>query len=61
MNINDLDQDTLKKLGLQKPRNYSFTAEHERKYAIKVLAVISELKQKERARVLKRSIQMNNI
>ena len=61
MNVNELDQNYLKKLGIQKPRNYSFTAENERKYAIKILAVISDLKQKERARVLKRSIQINNI
>ena len=61
MNIDELDQDTLKKLGLKKPRTKTFTAEHERRFAIKVLNVIQELSQNERARVLRRTIQMNNV
>ena len=60
MNIEELDSETLKKLGLKKPRTKTFTAQHERRYAIKVLNVISELKQSERCRVLKRASSMNN-
>jgi|TARA_R110000824_G_scaffold15817_1_gene66347 hypothetical protein len=60
MNIDELDQDTLKKIGLKRPRTKTFTAEHERRFAIKVLNVIQELSQNERARVLRRTIQMNN-
>jgi hypothetical protein len=61
MNIDELDQDTLKKIGLKRPRTKTFTAEHERRFAIKVLNVIQELSQNERARVLRRTIQMNNV
>lgn len=61
MNINELDPDTLKKLGLKKPRQKTFTAEHERRFAIKVLNVIHELSQNERGRVLRRAIQMNGV
>jgi hypothetical protein len=39
----------------------TFTAEKERQYAIKVLNVIHDIKQGERARVLKRAISMNNV
>ena len=60
MNINELDSETLKKLGLKKPRTKTFTAENERSYSIKVLNVIAELKQSERCRVLKRALSMNN-
>jgi hypothetical protein len=59
MNIEELDQDTLKKLGLSKPKKYTFLAEHERQFAIKVLNVISGIKQNERSRVLRRAIKMN--
>lgn len=59
INIEDLDQQTLKLLGMSKPKKYTFLAEHERQYAIKVLNVISGLKQKERNRVLRRALTMN--
>lgn len=59
MNIEELDQETLKKLGLSKPKKYTFLAEHERQFAIKVLNVISGIKQNERNRVLRRALKMN--
>lgn len=59
LNIEDLDAETIKKLGLSKPKKYTFLAEHERQYAIKVLNVISNLKQSERDRVLRRAMKMN--
>lgn len=59
--FDDLNPETLSKLGLSKPRKQTFKAEHERQYAIKVLNVISALNQKERARVLKRAVSMNEV
>lgn len=59
LSIDDLDPETLKKLGLSKPRRFTFLAEHERQFAIKVLNVISGLKQSERDRVLRRALKMN--
>jgi hypothetical protein len=61
ININEIDGETLKKLGIKKPRVKTFTAEMERQYAIKVLNVINDIKQGERARVLRRAITMNSI
>ena len=43
------------------PRCYSFNVEKERQYAIKVLNVISNLKQKERDRVLSRALKLNKM
>jgi len=42
-------------------RNYEFKVEHERQYAIKVLNVISNLKQRERERVLQRASLLNKV
>ena len=39
----------------------SFNVEKERQYAIKVLNVISNLKQKERDRVLSRALKLNKM
>jgi hypothetical protein len=60
-NWEDFDKETLKRMGIKKPRVKTFTAEKERQYAIKVLNVIHDIKQGERARVLKRAISMNNV
>jgi hypothetical protein len=61
LNLADLDPETVKKLGLSKPKQYTFLVEHERQYAIKVLNVISNLKQNERDRVLRRAMKMNEV
>ena len=42
-------------------KTYTFTVEKERQYAIKILNVISNLKQKERDRVLARAIKLNKV
>ena len=46
---------------LPNPKTYNFTVENERQYAIKVLNVISNIKQKERDRVLARAIKLNKV
>ena len=59
LNITDLDAETRKKFNLRKPKQRAFSVEDERRFAIKALAVLSELKQSERLRVLERAIKQN--
>tara|TARA_R110002096_G_C14405768_1_gene707852 strand:- start:50 stop:310 length:261 start_codon:yes stop_codon:yes gene_type:complete len=40
---------------------YDFKVEHERQYAIKVLNIMSNLKQRERERVLQRALLLNKV
>jgi hypothetical protein len=55
----EYDRDAFKRLGLKLSKQFPFKAEDERQYAIKVLNVIAQLKQRERSRVLRRAITMN--
>ena len=61
----DFDMELIKKQFdvIKEPtqRNYEFKVEHERQYAIKVLNVISNLKQRERERVLQRASLLNKV
>ncbi len=57
--FDEFDAGTLRKMGVTKPRTKTFTAEHERQFAIKVLNVICSLQKSERSRVLRRAVTMN--
>lgn len=61
LSLEDLDGDTLRKLGVTRPRQKKFTAENERQFAIKALNLLSTLTQSERARVLRRATTLNNV
>ena len=68
VHIDDLDAETLTKLGLGAPSpqpkakpKAKFLAEDERRHAINVLALISKLSQAERRRVLKRALEVNDV
>lgn len=61
MNIDELDAETLKRIGIKKPRQQKFSAEQERQYAIKCLATLSQINQDQRRRVLTRALKMNSV
>ena len=61
LNIEELDAETIKKMGLAKPKSHTFLAEDERQHAIKALGALAGLKQNERRRALKRAIRMNDV
>ncbi len=59
VNVNDLDKETRKKLGLKLTRQQSFSKEAVRSHAIRVLAEIADLTQDQRRRVLEHAIKVN--
>jgi len=66
ISINDLPPDARRKVlkaagKKRRSANKTFTVEHERRYALRVLALISDLSQGERARVLARATKVNNV
>jgi len=66
LTINDLEPEVRKKVlaaagKTRRSPNKTFTVEHERRYALRVLAEISDLSQSERARVLARATKVNNV
>lgn len=69
LNINDLTPEVLAKIGMvdehkkanRKPRQQQFSKEQVRSNAIKVLAVISNLSQSERDRVLAHAVKLNTV
>lgn len=61
--LEDLDPDfqqMLKEQGICEPRKHTFGIEEKSKYAIKVLAIIGNLTQDQRKRVLQHAIMMNS-
>jgi hypothetical protein len=61
INASDLEPDQLKELGVRQPRVKAFTREHERRWSLKVLAVIAHLSQDQRSRVLKHALKVNKV
>jgi len=69
MNINELDKETIKKLGLdqeykkatRKPRVQKFSKEQVRSNALKALGLLAAFSQDERRRILNHAIQLNEV
>jgi hypothetical protein len=63
MNINELNPETLEKLGLvqKEKRNYTFKAEDVKRHAFRVMSVLDKLCVSERKRVLTQCIKLNDV
>jgi len=66
LGIKDLPPDARRKLlatlgRTRTPASRSFTAEHERRFALRVCELISELSQDQRRRVLARALKVNAV
>jgi hypothetical protein len=61
ININDVPKETAKKLGLAKKRDRSFSKDHVRGWALKILAEMSALTQDQRRRVLDHAKKVNSL
>jgi hypothetical protein len=61
MNVNDLPPAMLKQLGIPKPRKQSFSKETVRSWSLKTLALLAELSQDQRRRVLEHALKVNRL
>ena len=59
MKLEDLTPELRKRLGITRTRRTTFDKESVRRHAIRCLAVLVELGQKERARVLEHALKVN--
>lgn len=59
LSVNDLPADTRRKLGLTKTRQQQFSKDQVRTWAIRVLAVVADLNQDQRRRVLQHALKIN--
>jgi hypothetical protein len=60
IHVDDLTVDQRRSLGI-KVRQQTFTLQDVRRHAFKVLAVLAELEQNERERVLKHALKINKV
>jgi hypothetical protein len=61
LSVKDLTPEQLKQFGLKVPREHVFTKKSVRTWALKVLAVMAELTQDQRRRVLEHASKVNRL
>lgn len=59
VNVDDLDPEIRKKLGIRKPRKSQFTMNDVRSRSLEILAKMSDLTQEQRRRVLEHALKVN--
>jgi hypothetical protein len=59
--MDDLPAESAKRLGLRKPKSSGFSKDRVRSWALRVLALMSDLTQAERARVLVHAARVNKL
>lgn len=61
LNAKDLPPELLKQLGIRNPKQQSFTKEGVRSWSLKTLALLAELTQDQRRRVLEHALKVNRL
>jgi hypothetical protein len=61
INLDDIDPDQRKALGIRKPRETAFSKDDLRGWSLKVLALIANLSRSERKRVLRHALKVNKV
>ncbi|HEY7425030.1 MAG TPA: hypothetical protein VH682_12435 [Gemmataceae bacterium] len=61
INLDDIDPEQRKKLGIRKPRETAFSKDELREWSLKILALIANLSRAERERVLRHAIKVNKV
>ena len=59
LQLDDIPAATRRRLGLSKPRQQQFSKDQVRTWAIRVLAVVADLNQDQRRRVLQHALKVN--
>jgi hypothetical protein len=61
INLDDIDPDQRKQLGIRKPRESTFSKDQLRGWSLKVLALMANLSRTERERVLRHALKVNKV
>jgi hypothetical protein len=61
INLDDINLEQRKQLGIKKPRESSFTKDELRGWSLKVLALMANLTRMERERVLRHALKVNKV
>jgi hypothetical protein len=61
INLEDIDPEQRKAMGIRKPREASFTKDELRGWALKTLALMANLSRSERERVLRHALKVNKV
>jgi hypothetical protein len=61
INLDDIDPEQRKAMGIRKPRESQFTKDELRGWALKVCALMANLSRVERERVLKHALRVNKV
>jgi hypothetical protein len=61
LSVDDLPPDQIKKLGLKVPRKHGFNKESVRSWSLHVLALMADLTQDHRRRVLEHASKVNRL
>jgi hypothetical protein len=61
MNVKDLPPKLWKQLGIRRPKQHSFTKKTVRTWPLKTLALLAELSQDQRRRVLEHALKVNRL
>jgi hypothetical protein len=61
INLDDIDPEQRKQLGIRKQRESTFSKDELRGWSLKVLALMANLSRTERERVLKHALKVNKV
>jgi hypothetical protein len=61
INLDDINPDQRKQLGIRKPRETAFSKDELRGWSLKILALMANLTRTERERVLRHALKVNKV
>lgn len=61
INLDDIDPEQRKQLGIRKPRETTFSKDEMRGWSLKILALMANLSRAERERVLRHALEVKKV